>query len=305
MSWIRDIEKAYGIDILRIRAVKDVYQIHTRRHGLQCLKPYDFCDEDVEFIARVQQHLVDTGFSFGPKTLLTRDNRMFTHANGHRYMITNWVQGQSPSFRFAAQLKESVRQLARFHKHAKHLSVPTIPQRRLKVWHLEDRLKRTRQIIKNMYQGLLSKEFAELCEESLLQVTTSSVRQAVGREFERKAFVHGDYNYSNLVMDTKGRHHIIDFDNTSLNVRMEDLAHVIHRNYPWDVDATLRLIECYDCVRSIGQDDLLLLRALLYEPYPIMRAIGQRGLHTRQFKSMLPSRATLNHYSKRLHQLIL
>lgn len=84
---------------------------------------------------------------------------------------------------------------------------------------------------------------------------------------------------------------------------MEDLAHVLHRNAPWQVHQMSRLIEVYDRVRPLAQDDLHLLVALLLQPYPLIRALrAGRSIHAIQ--SRLPGTSLVKRYVRQLEQLV-
>ncbi|WJH37399.1 phosphotransferase [Paenibacillus sp. CC-CFT747] len=100
-----------------------------------------------------------------------------------------------------------------------------------------------------------------------------AVERLMATERKAGAFVHGDYNYPNVVLDRSHRLHLIDMENASLNVRVMDLAHILHRNCPWNADGIMTAIAEYDRKRPLGPDERFVLYALLVLPYPLVRAI--------------------------------
>lgn len=297
MKLVSRVEHTYRIEIVDWKPVKDVYRLRTRDHGILCLKPYDLPVEEVEFIAAVQEHVRRDGFRFAPRTLYTRNKNVGFEAKGIWYMLTPWVTGASPFFRNISRLHQGVRSLAQFHKSAHNLSVRATPMKRIKVRGIKQQFEHQIRKIEQNYRGCCAEILKDLCTASLSQLETSKVKGAIDHEAEVKAFVHGDYNYPNIIQDKRGQYHLIDFENTSLRVRMEDLAHLIHRNAPWQGEKALRMIDTYDRIRPMSENDLQLLIALLYQPYPLIRAIQNR----RQ-KQVLPC-ALLRRYYHRLQRI--
>ncbi|WAH36539.1 phosphotransferase [Alicyclobacillus dauci] len=287
----------YGIDIVDWTPVKDVYRLRTREHGTLCLKPYDLPIEEVEFIAGVQDDVKRNGFQFVPYTFRTRSNRVGFKHNGNWYMLTRWVVGRTPSFRNENRLHQAVRTLAKFHDSAQNLSARQPPTKRIKTKGIKRRLEHESRKIEENYRGGCAEILKDLCAASLSHIESSKVKRAIRREVAVKAFVHGDYNYPNIVQDKQGRYHLIDFENTSLHVRMEDLAHLIHHNAAWQGERVVRIIDAYDRVRPMSDGDLQLLIALLYQPYPVFRAI-QNGKQTQGL-----SCALLKQYLHRLQRI--
>ena len=303
MTLRAEVEREYGIEILDWKPVRDVFQIRSKRHGVLCLKPYEYESEEVQFIAAVQDHVYGRGFHYVPRTLRTRDQQS-SIAFAHRwYMLTPWIAGKTPVFRDARQLHHAVRTLGGFHTHAQNFPRSSVPPQRYKMNQMLEQLVKDRQLIRRTYQGIAGKTLLDLCDESIRQLKSKKVRKAILHEAELGAVIHGDYNYPNIVRDVRNRDHLIDFDNASMNTRMEDLAHIIHRNAPWQPEKVMRLIDHYDHARPLSSGDLSLLAALLYRPYPVIRSLHQNRLRRQKILVSIPSRAAVNQFVSRLHRL--
>jgi hypothetical protein len=94
--------------------------------------------------------------------------------------------------------------------------------------------------------------------------------------------------------------HIIDYENTSMNVRMLDFSHILHRNLPWRGEETMRWIEYYDSKRSLSAEDRYLLNTLLLIPYPVVRAT----LLKRHPRNFVPTVRTIKNYKHELNRLL-
>lgn len=298
MSLITQLERDYKLTVTDLHAgARGVYKVVTKRNGVLCLKPYEAPRLDVKFTAQVLLHLMKSGYSYSPRLMPTAHGKPWMYRSGTRYMLSDWVQGTSPEFTHAAVLNNAVRALANFHKHAKGLKVHNAPEHRKPVFHLQERLLSSRRYIRSHLKLEQAKPYLHMCDRAMTYLKHPDVVRAIQREQAAGSFVHGDYASHNLLVDAKGHVHVIDFDMSSLQARMKELAHVIHRSHPWQGDdGALRLIELYDKVRPLSQRDLRLLVAFLAIPVPLMRSIYRA-------KIRFPKKETLRRQERWLRDL--
>jgi CotS family spore coat protein len=295
-----DIEQEYGITISKKVKVRDVYQLFTHNHGILCLKSYPIPEPEIRFIAQVFTHLAGSNFMYGPKILLTRSESPWITRNEVHYMLTNWVVGQNPDFHKKNHFKKAIRILARFHSIAQGIPAQHVPEARIKYSKLWERI--------TSYGNSLSEHpkmerLISNCNEALEHLSHPTVVKAIEQEQAVSAFVHGDFNYPNLILDTSRSIHMIDFENTSLNVRMQDFSHILHRNFPWKGKETLSWIEYYNRKRPLSVEDLHLLHTLLLVPYPVIRAL-QLKKRVQHILTLLPTTKQVRDYTNDLERLL-
>ncbi|USB33105.1 phosphotransferase [Paenibacillus sp. YPG26] len=288
------VETGYGIRIRRATRVKDVYKIETG-HAVYCLKAYDFPEEEVRFITRVLSCLDEHQFTRSQKVYPTVDQAAYLSHEGTYYTLTNWVHGQQPKFARTSDLRRGIATLAKFHLLATGFPALEAPESRIRYSRLPGEL--------SDYKNLLlphprTNHLVEQCDEALELLQQPKVLEAVQQEQVNGAFIHGDYNYPNLVKDRKNTIHLIDFENTSMHVRTKDLAHILHRNCLWNAAGMLRLIEYYQRYRPMGTSELRLLLALLTAPYHVVRNLRIGGL--RSAGPIIPSPGLLRRYQREL-----
>jgi Ser/Thr protein kinase RdoA (MazF antagonist) len=318
MSIQEELEQRYGITVLSREKVRDVYRLKAKGHGHLCLKPYDYSEEEVRFIAGLLGHLAAAGYRHSPRVISDKQGNAYGIISGKRCILTDWVRGRHPFFCkrepfrgktgrisqskgvWGQDLAKGFRALARFHLYAQGLKTEGAPPNRIRYG--------SSQNVFHGYGEVLRKHpeltrYIPVCEEAVRLLAKPQAEQAVSLEQAAGAYTHGDYNYPNLVKDRKGRLHLIDFENASLNVRMFDLAHLLYRNCPWEPDMVLRGVAEYDRKRPLGREDRHLLYALLHAPYPIIRALGQyRREYARHVE--LPTEQRLNRYIRKLGALL-
>ncbi|MBW5446052.1 phosphotransferase [Cohnella sp. CFH 77786] len=292
------VEETYGLKFQDIFKVHGVHRIETSQ-GRFCLKKYSFAEDSVRFIARLLYVLHERGFMRAQGVYPTLEQIGYMNHDGVFYTLTNWVDGDRPEFRKTGDFKKAIRTLARFHSAAQGFPVAEAPEGRVRYGEAAGDIEEYKRLLGHYAETAF---LVPLCEEALWLLAQPDAQQAVVSEFQAAAFVHGDYNYPNLIKDGRGRLHLIDFENTSLNARMKDLAHILHRNFLWNGREMLRWIDYYERKRPLSPHDLHLLHALLTAPYHVVRNIRIGGY--RYAKSVIPSSSRLRKYRRELRELL-
>ncbi|MFC5468811.1 phosphotransferase [Cohnella suwonensis] len=297
------IEAAFPLAIRNMTKVRDVYRLLTTRGRVLCIKSYPIPEPEVRFIAQVMIHLAETGFRYGPRIIPTRDQALWTMRKEKAFMITNWVRGRAPNLGDRLEWRKAIRMLADFHRHAERMEIRDVPPER-------NRFAKLPNIIADYRKNMLEYPSVEnmsacvsLCDDAIRYLSEPESLEAIKYEESVRAFVHGDYNYPNLVFDRRRFIHLIDFENTSHQVRMADLAHILHRNVAWKGDETLRWIEHYDRTRPLSSGDRHLLFALLHVPYPLVRAIRLHKCR-QKIRNAMPKSKMIDQYVGSLKKII-
>lgn len=309
MSIQKEIEASYDLKVNRVTKVRDVYRIRSDKRRVYCFKSFEVPESEVYFISRVLTHLAQQGFRYSPKLTVAKDQLYWVTVTGKLYMLTNWIRGRSPDFSVRSEFQKAIRTLARFHQHAQGIQAEDAPVGRNRYQWLNGIIDSYKETL-NRHAARDPKELAEpmsqftsLCDTATHYLNQPRSLEAIHAEQAVGAFVHGDYNYPNLIVDAKGGIQLIDFENTSMQVRMTDLSHILHRNCAWKGSDTIRWIEAYDRVRPLTSQDRYLLYALLHVPYPLIRSI-RRNKKSSQIRSAMPSTREVDRYLKKIAELL-
>jgi len=292
------VEQIYGIKIRSSYKIKDVYMIRTADADF-CLKSYVFPEEEVRFITQILSCMDEHGFARGQKVFPTVEQFAYMTHDGISYTLTNWVNGQRPDFTRRMDLKNGIRTLARFHSIAEGFPAAEAPVARIRYSGLNHEVSEyTKLLGRYKHTGHLM----ALCEEALDHLQQPKVLEAIDTEQKVSAFVHGDYNYPNLIKDKRRKLHLIDFDNSSLHTRMKDLSHILHRNFVWNGTEMLRWIDYYQRYRQLSSAEISLLHALLSTPYHVVRNIRIGGI--RLAKRVIPTVSRMYKFQRELKALL-
>jgi Ser/Thr protein kinase RdoA (MazF antagonist) len=278
------IETTFPLTIRNMTKVRDVYRLLTTRGRVLCIKSYPIPETEVRFIAQVMIQLAETGFRYSPRIVPTSDQALWTMRKDKAFMITNWVRGRAPNFGDRSEWKKAIRTLAEFHRHAERTAIHDVPPGR-------NRFAQLPNVIADYRTNLIEYQSVENMS-ACVSLCDDAIR-----------YVHGDYNYPNLIFDRQRFIHLIDFENTSHQVRMSDLAHILHRNVAWMGDETLRWIEYYDRTRPLSSGDRHLLFALLHVPYPLVRAIRLHKCR-QKIRNAIPKAKMIDQYVSSLRKII-
>jgi len=295
------VEREYGIRVRRIGKVKDVYRLETRE-GAMCLKPYKVDASEVDYLAAVFEHLRGRGFRYGPLLYRTKNGRAWVRYGSAYYMLTDWVIGATPDFSTDEPIRKALHTLGKFHRHAEGLSPDSIPAQRRHIHLLPQIVAQYKDSLANCELSGRMGPFMELCDMALHYLDDERCKIALAQEEQAVSFSHGDYNYPNLV-SAGGRMHLIDFEASAQQTRMVDLSHILHRNYAWRGNSTLRGVEHYEQKRPLNAETRRLLAALLMAPYPIVRKLRFVQLK-RRVRLDLPPQSKIDKYVRYLHQLM-
>lgn len=293
------IEKYYNISITKLINIKDLYKIHTEQHGTLCLKGYNTSSEDMNFISQVFTHLQKKDYPYSPIIFPTRSNASWIRKHDTYYMLTNWVNGERPNFKYKNSIKKAVRTLAKFHRHAEGLPQNTIPTSRHSMYKLPEKVAHYKKLLEASLSTNNAKPLMDLCDQASFYLQDSISKAALQQEAVAGAFTHGDFNYPNLV---KYNHHIylIDFENCHHLTRLIDLSHILHRNFAWHGNTTLRFIKYYERYRPLPGEHRHLLAALLLIPYPVVRDLQTK----RRTAIRLPSPQQIDKYVSYIKRLL-
>ncbi|RIV23129.1 hypothetical protein D2Q93_08310 [Alicyclobacillaceae bacterium I2511] len=306
MGLWRGFENVYSLRLSEVQPVRDVFRITTQNGSVLCLKPFDYNQQEMQFIAMAMEYLKKSGFPYIPKILRTKEGFLWARIKQRKYMLTDWIRGRSPNFSNLDEYGQAVQTLARFHKHSEGFVCSDGITCRRKVEKLENGIRQTRHVLQQTGSipsdtRALLLDFCDLAQSRLQEPT---VQDGIRHETAHGALAHGDFNYPNLVRNTRGHLYVIDFDAVAYQVRMVDLAHLLQRNCGWSGEKVLRWLDVYNRVRPLSGEDCALLTMLLYTPHTVARQIR---LHRHRHLSVVrqwPSVQTLRLYSRHLDQIM-
>jgi len=285
MDLKRLLKDEYGLVPQSISQYKTTLRVTTSQ-GDFAVKSYSWKDK-VPFITSMLSHLRNKGFLHLLQIVPSAEGKLYTEIDDKRIIVTRWVQGNTPNWSNLNSLKQAAELLAQFHHHAVGLITPprgtkgTVDELiyppswvfmsvgQYRNGHILCRLLEWER--QHGFDWL--KQAVDITEQALRTFPADDYAQLIEEERRNYAFVHGDYNYSNVVCTDNQRLTMIDFDGCSLNARITDLAFLIQL-HGCEPNRARMILNSYTSIRPLSLIESRVLYSLLQIP-----ALAFRKLH--------------------------
>lgn len=294
-----DLLDVYGLEVTAAKQVRAVIRIETNK-GIYALKKVSHKPEKLQFIYEAQEHLWNNGFQSLPRFLKTRAGKPFVDVGDGLVFVNDWLDGVESDVRDPEQLEQIVRLQAKLHAASRGFtpSVDASIKTRWAGWieRFEEELADIETCYRR-YQGQepqneLEQVFLETVEP-MLEMGRKSVQllkdspylDVLAREQEQSGFVHGDFTYHNFIRTPDGSMQVIDFDYCAHELRAHDFARFMRkmlRRTEWDPACGNGILETYHQVDPLHEDELQVLKAVLYFPQRYWRAV-ERGFLSHRY----------------------
>ena len=126
--------------------------------------------------------------------------------------------------------------------------------------------------IKNDFDMIYLKSvefYRELGKQALQTLKESNYYELCMIAEEEKTFCHHDFTYHNIIIDSNEKPHIIDFDYCKREVRTFDISNFmikVLKRVDWNIDFAKAIIESYNSVSKLRDDEYKVLFAYLQFP---------------------------------------
>lgn len=265
-----------GFDVHDIAPVRNVFRITTQK-GMYSLKRVIYEKEEIDFIMSAVEHLKQNGFQNVMDYMPREGGSMFYEYDGEKYYLTKWIDGRELDYLNPLDLQAAAKLLGQLHTASQGFDTSAVPASRnmLGMWpkNFKDRILEMKEM---KFRALLKRaredfdriflDFVDMCLEdgnrALKLLADSPYEALVDKAKEERGFIHHDYAHHNLIQSFDGKLYVLDFDYCAIDVRVHDLGSLIIRNMKktgWDIDRALYIIESYNKVSAVSNDELKVL----------------------------------------------
>lgn len=285
-----EVQHNWNLKILDAKQVRAVLKIFTNQ-GVFALKKVKHDPMKMQFIFEAQEHLWQNKFHMQPRLLRTVSGCPFVEVEDGLIFLSSWIEGKESNLEDPRELKEVVRLQAKLHKASRGFSPSNNAYKKPGWDNWIERHEQRLEEIKDTYNGLktrkpetkqekvfleTSKPMIEMAETSVRLLKDSPYQKVLCRARQECGFIHGDFTYHNFIRTKNGDMNVIDFDYCAQNLRVQDFAHFMRkilRRTDWSIKTGNSILRTYHEVDSIHEDELALLRAVLYFPKRYWRVV--------------------------------
>lgn len=283
-----EIERQFGIKIQSIKPNKGVYILKTDS-GYKCLKKIDYGIQKLLFVYGAKEHLIKNGFNRVDKYLLNVEGNPYALVNEDIYTLSEWIDGRESDFHNMDDVIKCSENLAYLHIASKGYEPPENSKLKsdLERWpHLMEKRIKSFDKMREMARKKRDKTefdltyiknmefYKEMAIKALEVLKNSNYMNICKVAEEEKSFCHHDYNYHNIVIDKDENIYVIDFDYCKREIRTYDLSAFLMKalkRMDWDIECGKAIIESYDNVSRLGDDEYKVLYAFLLFPQRFWR----------------------------------
>lgn len=282
------IAKEYGFKIISYKPLRAVHIAQTDR-GPMVIKESDRDPDKLLYIHGMKEYLYEHGFENLDRYVIGQNGLPFTVQDDRLFVVEEVIEGRECSFSNPFDREGAVIALAKLHKCGKGYEAPTGAFHRdnygrwdstylKKINYLLElkeniRKKKKKDFFDKMF--LTDVDFmVEMAWQAYDTLKGSNYQRICKRAKKEKWICHHDYTYHNIIIGAGGKVSIIDFDYSCHELYVYDLANYIMKalkRFSFDIDMALRILNVYDSVHTLENEDLMLMQAIFQFPQRFWR----------------------------------
>lgn len=280
----------------------NIYRINRGRGGMLIntndgIKLFLECQKSDHYYERedtITQLLMKYGIEHTDTYMRNRRGELFTNdAEGRRYVVKNWYDGKECNVSDKEDVRLAVTSLAQLHTalgrvsqdYRSYISFTDNVKNINDVYKRHTReLKMAFNYLKNKnnksefeqlaYKNILS--FYEEAKESLQLLEEKQMQTRIARVYDNAEISHGSFNYHNIIM-LKDECAITNFNRYKNECQISDLYQFMRKileKCDWNIDTAYHIIDDYDKIKTISDDDMKLLSAMFAFPEKFWKIIN-------------------------------
>ncbi len=280
----RSVLEKYDIDIHSTRKIRGAVLCDAGQE-MYLLKESSMSAERVESLAELYECLENQSWCNVDRIIKNQEDTYITSAeNGNKYILKQWFSGRECDLRKPGELIDAAGMLAKLHMVMQYEPKnPVAAAESLETEYLKHNreLKKVRSYIrksvsKNNFEFAFLKSFDQMyvwAESALELLTGSAYKKLYQESIEKSYFVHGEYNYHNIMMNNaEPKSNIVavtNFEKYKKDIQVEDFYYFLRKvmeKYGWKERLGDSLLNAYSAVKPLTEDEMEYLQLRLVYP---------------------------------------
>ncbi|WP_354087049.1 CotS family spore coat protein [Clostridium algidicarnis] len=278
------IKEEYGINVVYIKKIKNVYKLKDERGMFYALKIIKYEFPHFLFIMSAINHLYKNGFLSVVPFINTKEGSKYISLKDNYAYLNPWIIGRESNYDNPIELSLVTKKLAQLHEKSQGFTVDNKMKPRI-YWFkwfeiFESRIneilgfkkiiegKENQSYFDSKYLSILQEE-VEIAKQSIYYLGKSNYVEKMTKEIDKHGFCHHDIANHNIIINSKDELSIIDFDYCILDTHLHDLSSILIRtmkNGRWDLSKALFILDKYNEVYTLEQTDLPIMAAFIEFP---------------------------------------
>jgi CotS family spore coat protein len=275
-----EILREYDLIPERARQVRGVLRLKTRS-GYRMLKRVNTSEARLKFVFEALEYIYPR-FSHVPRFIRTKYADPYVVTMQGLYYLTDWLPGREAELKKPKHLFIATEMLGRLHQAGKGYEahgfvdagkgdfLATLTTYRTKIdSYVEFATERANQTAFDLHFLAQKDQLITLMEHALEQLQSSPYHEVLESAKDAKTLCHGSFSKQNVLIDGKTAS-IVDFDHCHYGPPVCDIGAFLHRympKYSWDVEVGQSILDIYQGVRPLSQEEMHVL--LAYMSFPL------------------------------------
>lgn len=293
---LSEVLSKYNISVLNIKneSYKDkkgVWWVQTPE-GYKILKKISNSEDTLRYIISAVNHLIQNGINI-PKINKTKTGSDYAKIQETCFVLSDAIEGKTPSYDSQKDFAAMIRELARFHKASTgfHPLADTKPKKHLGTW-IEDYTAQVEDM-NSFYQSevpangkdpigkFIIQEFPYFYKRSYEAI--NALKGVEYRDWVIKAdklgcLCHQDFAAGNLIMTSKGIY-VLDTDSITLDIPARDIRKILHKTMKksgkWNVELTKNIFSLYQSENPLTQSEWEVVKMDIIFPHLFIGAMNK------------------------------
>lgn len=236
-------------------------------------------------------YIADNGFPNVNSIVKNKENVLFSaDSAGVKYILTRHFHGGECDVRNKNDMLQAVKTLAELHNITAHAKISNTEYIPVLSGSLEEFRKHNTELkrIRNYIRGKARKtdfeydvlahfdKFYELALESEKMLKDSGYEEANKAAVSSCSICHGNYNYHNIIHQEDGMA-VINFEHSGRGMLIRDLYFFLRKvmeKHDWNQSLGLELLESYDKVKALSEQERKILKILLSYPEKFWKVLN-------------------------------
>jgi len=302
---ISDLLAQYDLVVYRAGRVKGAWILETDR-GLKSLGGCSYSEGKVAFEQKVKQFAAKHGF---PALDLYVENKeqgfLVQGPYNEQFVMRDWFYGEECDANNREHVLLAVETLAMLHNSLKGLSLSAEEQTFCLQQRVPEQLERRNKELRRVRTYIRSKKQKTVFEQNFLSqfdVQAARAEEALAlldgeayehyycNAVEEGSMLHGNFTHHSVILLPEGGMAVTGFDKAETGIRIQDfyqLFRKIMEKWDWDTSLGDSMLETYQKIRPIPDEEWQLLKVMLMYPEKFWK-VANRYYNNR--KSWIPEK---------------
>ena len=290
---IADVMAQYDLKKYRIRRVKGVWLVETDQ-GVKSLGSCGYSENKVAFEQKIKQYVKEQGFDRIDLFVPNREQKFLVQGPyNEMFVMRDWFLGEECNVKNRDEVLLAVETLAKLHSCMKGIELSeeelgfcrqpkltgVLEKRNKELRHVKTYIRNRKQKTKFEQQFLLQFEQLYTQAKEATQLLEKEEYEAYyEKAIKEGSMLHGNFTHHSVIVVSEQTMAVTGFDKAEAGIQILDFYQFFRKmmeKWDWDTALGEAMLETYDRVRTLPNEEKMLLKILLLYPEKFWKVANQ------------------------------